>query len=77
MIPPQRDDQLTTYRLTQLEKAVETMARAASKQADFNTRVESFMASAKTWGRVGLIVYGTGQSLMVGVILYGVQRMGG
>jgi len=76
MIPP-RDEQLTTYRLTQLEKAVETMARAAGKQAEFNTRVESFMSSAKTWGRVGLLVYGTGQTLMVGVILYGVQRIAG
>jgi len=76
VIPP-RDEQLTTYRLTQLEKAVETMARAAGMQDEFNTRVESFMSSAKTWGRVGLLVYGTGQSLMVGVILYGVQRLGG
>lgn len=77
MTAPGRDDRLVTYRLTQLEKAVETMAVAAGKQTEFNTRVESFMASAKTWGKVGLLVYGTGQSLMVGVILYGVNRLGG
>lgn len=71
------DDGLTIYRVTQLEEAVATMAVAAGKQAEFNTRVEAFMASAKTWGRVGLIVYGTGQSLLVGVILYGVNRVGG
>jgi hypothetical protein len=70
-------DGLTVYRVTQLEQAVETMAHAAGAQAEFNTRVESFMASAKTWGKVGLLVYGAGQSLMVGVILYGVQRIGG
>lgn len=72
-----RDEQLSTYRLTQLEKAVETMARSAGKQAEFNTRIESFMSSAKTWGRVGLLVYGTGQTLVVGVVLYGVQRIAG
>lgn len=71
------DDELTKYRIEQLERAVETMAAAALKQAEFNTRVESFMASVRVWGRVGLIVYGTGQSLIVGVILYGVQRIGG
>ena len=70
-------DGLTVYRVTQLEQAVETMAHAADAQAAFNTRVESFMASAKTWGKVGLLVYGAGQSLMIGVILYGVQRIGG
>lgn len=71
------DDELTEYRIEQLERAVETMAKAAGKQAEFNTRVEAFMASVRAWGRVGLIVYGTGQSVMVGVILYGVQRIGG
>lgn len=68
---------LTEYRLEQLERAVETMAQAAGKQAEFNTRVEAFMASARTWGTVGLIVYGAGQSILVGVILYGVQHIGG
>lgn len=71
------DDELTEYRIERLEKAVETMALAAGKQAEFNTRVESFMASARTWGSVGLIVYGAGQSILVGVILYGVQHLGG
>lgn len=70
-------DQLTVYRVTQLEAAVETMARAASKQADFNIEVETFMASARTWGKIGMVAYGTGQSLLVGVILYGVHRIGG
>lgn len=68
---------LTEYRIEQLERAVETMAQAANKQAEFNMRVESFMASVRAWGRVGLIVYGTGQSILVGVLLYGVDRIGG
>lgn len=68
---------LTDYRIEQLERAVETMALAADKQSEFNTRVESFMASVRAWGRVGLLVYGTGQCLVVGVLLYGVQRIGG
>lgn len=68
---------LTEYRIEQLERAVDTMAQAANKQAEFNMRVESFMTSARVWGRVGLIVYGTGQSILVGVILYGVQHIGG
>lgn len=71
------DAELTEYRIEQLERAVETMAQAAGKQAEFNTRVEAFMASARAWGRMGLVVYGTGQSILVGVILYGVQRLGG
>ena len=68
---------LTEYRIEQLERAVETMAQAANKQAEFNMRVESFMSSVRVWGRVGLIVYGTGQSILVGVLLYGVDRIGG
>jgi len=68
---------LTEYRIEQLERAVETMAQAANKQAEFNMRVESFMSSVRAWGRVGLIVYGTGQSILVGVLLYGVDRIGG
>jgi uncharacterized protein YjfI (DUF2170 family) len=68
---------LLAYRVDQLERAVETMADAAERQGAFNGRVESFMVSVRTWGRVGLLVYGTGQSLVVGVLLYGVQKLGG
>jgi hypothetical protein len=45
------------------------MANAARNQADFNLRVERFMESARAWGRVGMILYGTGQALLVGAIL--------
>jgi len=56
------------WRVDQLEKVVETMAVAAASQQEFNLRVERFMASAKTWGIVALMLYGLGQAALVVVI---------
>ena len=64
----ERSDNIS-YRVNQLEEAVETMAHAAEKQTEFNTRVEIFMARVQTWGYVSLLVYGTGQAALVAAVL--------
>ncbi len=67
MNPPHNEHDLTLYRLDQVENAVATMATAAKAQTDFNSRVEAFMEAVKTWGRIGMILYGTTQA--IGLIL--------
>jgi hypothetical protein len=68
--------ELVDWRLGQLEEAVRVMAQAADAQQDFNMRVERFMERVATWGRVALIAYLGVQGLVVGVILFGIPRLG-
>jgi hypothetical protein len=63
-------DDVTSLRLANLERAVNALAAAAEEQVAFN-------ASVRAWGRAGLLLYGTGQAVLVGVLLYGVQSIGG
>lgn len=74
MVAPSHDS--FDYRLRVVEDATTTLAKAAERQSAFNLRVELFMEAAKTWGKVGLIVLGAGQTLLVGVLLYGIQKLG-
>ena len=65
------DDELTIWRLDHerrlagIENAVKTLADAAEQQEAFNERVIEFMAAMKVWGVVALILYGTGQALLI------------
>jgi hypothetical protein len=61
-------DALTEHRLHSLEEAVQELASAATAQIEFNTAV-------RTWGKVGLMVYAFGQSILVGVIIWGFQQV--
>lgn len=67
MMSDNRDN--IAYRVNQLEDAVETMAHAAERQTEFNTRVEVFMAKVQTWGYVAIVVYGTGQAALIAATL--------
>jgi hypothetical protein len=71
------DHDLTLYRIDQLEKAVATMAHAAHAQIEFNTTVEKFMASVRTWGAVAMIVYSTAQAVGLVMLAYGINQTGG
>jgi hypothetical protein len=65
------NDDLTTWRLDHerrlsgIENAVQTLADAAEQQERFNERVVEFMAAMKAWGVIALLLYGTGQALMI------------
>lgn len=61
-------NELTEHRLHDLEEAVKELAAAATAQIEFNTAV-------RTWGKVGLMVYAFGQSVLVGVIVWGFQQV--
>lgn len=63
-------EDVTNLRLDRLEESVKVLAHAATEQVAFN-------ASVKTWGKIGLLLYGAGQSVLVGALLYGVQRLAG
>ncbi len=65
----------TEYRLDQLERAVETMATAAAEQQQFNTTVERFMERVTTWGKAGLIVYGSTQGVALVLLAYSVSHV--
>lgn len=67
-MPGRREQDVIEWRVTQLEQAVTTMARAANQQQDFNVRVERFMVAARVWGMVALLLYGLGQAALVTVL---------
>lgn len=75
MNPPHNEHDLTLYRLDQVENAVATVARAAEAQSDFNTRVERFMEAVKTWGRIGLLLYGTTQAVGLVLLAYAISHL--
>lgn len=64
-------DDLTTWRLDHerrlsgIENAVKTLADAAEQQERFNDRVIEFMAAMRAWGILALLLYGTGQALLI------------
>ena len=64
-------DDLTTWRLDHerrlsgIENAVKTLADAAEQQERFNDRVIEFMAAMRVWGVIALLLYGTGQALLI------------
>jgi len=68
-------DDLTLYRLEQLDKAVETMAHAAAEQQEFNTTVERFMERITTWGRVLFYVYTISQGIALIMIAYALAHV--
>jgi hypothetical protein len=62
-------DPVVELRLTILERSTATLANAATEQVAFNSAV-------RTWGKVGLLLYGLGQGVLIGVILYGIEKAG-
>lgn len=52
-------------RMSKAEEAIDTLAAAAEKQQEFNEQVVKFMASARTLGFLGLLVYSLGQALLI------------
>lgn len=63
--------EVIAWRVGELEQAVKTMASAAARQQEFNIRVERFMSSARTWGKVALLLNGIGQAALVAVLARG------
>lgn len=56
-------------RVSKIEEAVDRLSIAAEHQIEFNKKVLAFMSSAMTWGKAGILVYGLGQAIVVGIIV--------
>jgi hypothetical protein len=63
-------EELVQYQIDVLTSAIRELRTANERQGEFNHEVVEFMASAATWGRAGLMMWGVGQAVLVAALVY-------